>query len=228
MLSEKMANVNILDISTLDGDETEEQLINENKCFQELQTRKMSMVEAVPQKVNDAQEVAVALIGKEVEQIAQDKQALKQYESEINTSQKGWNRLKSETDLKLLVGLLYDWLETLKFPILGQAHLETVVINYKKTDTCFQKFDIEEACLIEYLLKFLSKIQPITKQDQDDILKRFIAAFAQQTVTIDDSTLPEGRCICLRLHFALLFLVVFREGVQKTSRWHSQVPHRAF
>lgn len=73
---------------------------------------------------------------------------------ELNTSQLGWSKLNLETNVLVLIGMLFDWLETLKSPILNMEDLENIVINYKQTELCFFKLNTVRVfkSLILYLL----------------------------------------------------------------------------
>lgn len=50
--------------------------------------------------------------------------------------------------------------------------------------------------MIEYLLRFLSKLQPISKDMQECLLKRFIAAISKQSIVMGDNMVPSGM-ICI-------------------------------
>lgn len=41
-------------------------------------------------------------------------------------------------------------------------------------------------------MRFMSKLQPISKDMQDCILKRFIAAITKQSIVIGDNLVPTG------------------------------------
>lgn len=41
-----------------------------------------------------------------------------------------------------------------------------------------------DAYLVEYLLHFLSKFQPVSKEHHDDLLKKFISVLTHRNVTI--------------------------------------------
>lgn len=53
----------------------------------------------------------------------------------------------------------------------------------------------ETAYLIEYLMRFMSKLQPIPKDMQECILKRFIAAVTKQSIMIGGNLVPSGNFI---------------------------------
>lgn len=138
---------NFSEISTLDGDELNEDLLLENKCFQELETQKSFAQDHLQDDlvVYDIEEVVKALVGNSLDE--DTGMRVKQYENELNSSKVGWMRLSLETDLKVLTSLLFEWLEGLKVPILQVKHFEDIVIMYKQPEECFQKFGLVRAQL---------------------------------------------------------------------------------
>ncbi|KAK4871643.1 hypothetical protein RN001_015767 [Aquatica leii] len=184
------------DLSTIDGETDnvqEELLLNETKCFQELQSQKQLQNVYPPKKICSTSDVITALLTQFDNTDLELAQAILQYEQDINTSQYGWARIKTETDVTLLSCLFFDWLECLKSPIFGQDNLEIIVIHYSNVKHCLSKFDMEEACLVEYLLNFISNLTLSSTGEIDNVLMRFIAALTQQTVVINSVTLPQGR-----------------------------------
>lgn len=178
----------------MDGDEFNEDLLLDNKCFQELETQK-NFAQDNPQEelvIQDIQQVINALLTNFESLDGETRRKIRQYENEINTSKVGWMRLSVETNLNILTSLLFEWLENLKIPILKLEHFENIVVLFKQPEECFQKFGMEESYLIEYILKFLSKLQPISAESLQDILKRFIASLSKHTVNINSTTVPSG------------------------------------
>lgn len=55
--------------------------------------------------------------------------AFKAYKVDLNNRASTWNRLETEVDIKVLTGLLFEWLEHLKSPILGRDGITYVVIH---------------------------------------------------------------------------------------------------
>ena len=47
---------------------------------------------------------------------------------------------------------------------------------------------------IEYLVRFVARLQPLAAEQQRDILRRLIAAFTHQAVPVRNSLLPTGGC----------------------------------
>lgn len=140
----------------MDSDDINENQLLANKCFQELETQRSFQEEPHDEdvEIQDVREVANALL---VDTTTLDPNLLKivhTIEMELNTSQLGWSKLNLETNVLVLIGMLFDWLETLKSPILNMEDLENIVINYKQTELCFFKLNTVRVfkSLILYLL----------------------------------------------------------------------------
>lgn len=117
-------------------------MLQENKCFQELQTQKTYEKASIPEKVYPVGEVICALLADDKTNDEDIKQSVLRYKNEINTSQVGWLQLQSETNLFVLTILLFGWLECLKIPVLNKEKLETIVINYQQTENCLKKLGL--------------------------------------------------------------------------------------
>ncbi|KAL1493369.1 hypothetical protein ABEB36_011435 [Hypothenemus hampei] len=190
------AGDNFSEISTLDGDEiNEELLLVENKCFQELETQK-NFIQDHPHEsfiVRNNEEVLNALLT-DFESLDEDMQKhIRQFEDDINSSKLGWMRLSVENDLLVLACLLFEWLESLREPVLRLKHFEDIVVMYNQPEECFYKFEMEESYLIEYILKFVSKLQPISEESLENLLKRFLASLSKSTIVIRSNPIPSGK-----------------------------------
>ncbi|XP_056645749.1 uncharacterized protein LOC130450997 [Diorhabda sublineata] len=183
------------ELSTLDGEEMSEELFFENRCFQELESQKSFAQEQIEDEivVQDVSLVVNALIVDTDALENATKKKIREYQHQINSSQLGWARLSVETDLTILSALLFDWLEGLKIPVIKMEDFENIVVNYKEPELCFQKFSLEDCFLMEYLLKFFLKIQPVNKENQEDMLKRLIGALSKHSVIINNNTVPSGK-----------------------------------
>lgn len=132
-----------VEFSLLDGEELNETILGENRCFQELETRKTILNDIEDQyDIYDVETIVDALVINACDLTTEEKKCIRQIKYEINCSQQGWLKLNKETNVRILAMLLYDWLECLKSPVIGPAYLESVVVWYKQPDTCFQKFDL--------------------------------------------------------------------------------------
>lgn len=125
----------------MDSEDLTEELIIENKCFQELETQKSFDKESHDQmgQIYDIKDCAEALLTDYYSMDTEAKKAVKQMEYDINNTTIGWARLNLETDLNVLACLLFDWVESLKVPVLDRENLEVIVINYKHPDVCLSK-----------------------------------------------------------------------------------------
>ncbi|CAH1377967.1 hypothetical protein MTP99_019350 [Tenebrio molitor] len=216
------------ELSTLDGDEISEELLIENRCFQELETQKCFNQDLTEKSVaiQDINVAVNALLLDYSTLTNETKKKIKQYQVEINSSQLGWSKLAIETDLILLSMLLFEWIEGLKHPVIRREGFENIVVHYKQPEICFQKFSPEEAYLIEYLLRFISKINPISKDNQDYLIKRIISACSQQTLLIREKMKPidkgfkklrDGTLACTLEFFQSLFELIEVHHSLKTS-----------
>lgn len=135
-------NDSFSELSTLDGDELNEELLIENKCFQELETQK-TFIQKQNQEDIIVQDINIVVNGFKTDVKKFDiltRKKIRQYQNDINTSQLGWVKLSLETDINILIGLLFEWLENLKQPILKRDYFEHIVTLYKQVELCLQKF----------------------------------------------------------------------------------------
>lgn len=131
----------------LDSEELNDSTFGENRCFQELETRKAIFNDLIMDHCDtcDTETVVQALLISASDLTVEERKYIKQIKYEINCSQIGWMKLNRETNINVLVLLLYDWLECLKVPVVGPQDLENIVVLYKQPETCFQKFDLVNA-----------------------------------------------------------------------------------
>jgi hypothetical protein len=146
------------ELSTLDGDEISEELLIENRCFQELETQKCFNQDLTEKSVaiQDINVAVNALLLDYSTLTNETKKKIKQYQVEINSSQLGWSKLAIETDLILLSMLLFEWIEGLKHPVIRREGFENIVVHYKQPEICFQKFSpvsqlVKTSCRNKYL-----------------------------------------------------------------------------
>ncbi|XP_037071249.1 protein tyrosine phosphatase domain-containing protein 1-like [Pollicipes pollicipes] len=112
---------------------------------------------------------------------------------ELNIRQSAWEKLSTETDLKILTGLLFAWLEHLRVPILDKEYLTYIVLAPNKIDYCFTKQDKDTRFTVEYLVRFVSRLQPLTAEQQKTLLLRLAAALTQQGVPVQGILKPAGK-----------------------------------
>ena len=70
------------------------------------------------------------------------KKYIKQYKVDLNHRQSAWTRLQVERNLYVLTGLLYDWLEHLRVPVLSRDDLSYIVILGNHPEACLKKLDL--------------------------------------------------------------------------------------
>lgn len=115
--------------------------LRENKCFQILSQLQCGSAHEIKEPYT-VEEVTAALLVDHNSLEESTKKYIKQFEVEFNCSQTTWSRLKTERNLVVLSGLLYDWLESLKNPIVNREDLSNIVIYNKRPETCLQKLNI--------------------------------------------------------------------------------------
>ena len=98
-----------------------------------------------------------------------------------------------ETDLDILSGLLFEWLETLKHPLLDVDSLSYIVVWSSKPERCLEKLPSCSRYLLEYILRFIIRLRPMTAENQSFITKRFIATLTQQTIWIKNAFYPSSK-----------------------------------
>lgn len=98
-----------------------------------------------------------------------------------------------ETDLDILSGLLFEWLETLKHPLLDVDSLSYIVVWSSKPERCLEKLPSCNRYLLEYILRFIIRLRPMTAENQSFITKRFIAMLTQQTIWIKNAFYPSSK-----------------------------------
>lgn len=150
----------------LDGEDINEETLLQNKCFQELETQKSFDQESgeLDEPIRDIREVAEALLVNTLTINAETKKSIKELQNGINNSQMGWKKLNVESNLFTLSTLLYDWLETLKSPILSRENLETIVIFYKQPDVCLSKLELVSKKIIKTPFNLISRYTSNRKQ----------------------------------------------------------------
>ncbi|XP_069942063.1 protein tyrosine phosphatase domain-containing protein 1-like [Cherax quadricarinatus] len=182
-------------IDSLLNDGIRDQPITENSCYQELASqsdlRRQADQEALqvmmPKEVYEALLVDHSLLNVEF------KKQLKSYRIDLNVKQSAWERLKTETNLFMLTALLFTWLEHLRSPILDVDALSYIVLASSKPEVCLRKMDKEVRYTLEYLIRFVSRLQPFTRSQQETVILRLIASITQQAVPVRGSLLPAGK-----------------------------------
>ncbi|PSN44961.1 hypothetical protein C0J52_05490 [Blattella germanica] len=186
-----------LDDNCLDsvlGDGIQGQMIQDNICFQELSSQSdlrkaMENEKFTPYQVED---VIQALLADHNMLSDGIKKYIRQYRFDLNIRQSAWARLQVEKNLYVLTGLLFDWLEHLRIPILSRDDLSYIVILGTHPEGCLRKLELSSQYVVEYLFRFLARIHPISRDTQLNVIKRFVASLTHQGVPIQGILKPSG------------------------------------
>ncbi|CAD1476371.1 unnamed protein product [Heterotrigona itama] len=177
------------------GDGIHGQDLVDNDCYKEIQSHmdlKVAAQNAALETVS-TEEAIRALIRDNVTLSDKRKKRLQNYQMDLNHRSTAWQRLSMETDLDILSGLLFEWLETLKHSLLDVDSLSYIVVWSSKPQRCLEKLPSSNRYLLEYLLRFISRLRPMTPECQSLITKRFMAALTQQTIWMKSAFYPSGR-----------------------------------
>ncbi|KAJ9575419.1 hypothetical protein L9F63_025631, partial [Diploptera punctata] len=187
-----------LDDNCLDavlGDGIQGQTLQENICFQELSSQSdlRKAVENEKFTLYQVEDVLQALLADHSLLGENVKKYVRQLRVDLNHRQSAWTRLQVEKNLYVLTALLFDWLEHLRVPILSRDDLSYIVILGSQPEVCLKKFDIASQYIIEYLFRFLARLQPISQDTQLNVIKRFVASLTHQGVPIQGILKPAGK-----------------------------------
>ncbi|XP_063833896.1 protein tyrosine phosphatase domain-containing protein 1-like [Ostrinia nubilalis] len=159
--------------------------------------------------------------------LPEDKQKyLKQLRNDINQRKEAITRIDEEEDPAILSGLLCEWLEGLKQPILDREDLSIIVGRAHNVESCILALQMEDMMLIEYLLRFVTRLRPLAAAKKVDIIKRLLASLTHQTVMLtgrclptrrDFSRLREGTCT-QAVNFMLRMIVEIQKDMLKSGR----------
>lgn len=117
---------------------------------------------------------------------------IRRLQKDLNNRNSAWEELSTETNAILLSGLLWSWLDHLRIPVLSLQDLAIVVIWSKKPRECLLKLDNGTRYTTEYLVRFIARLYPATKELRDELLRRLVASLAQQTLCIRGVQRPVG------------------------------------
>ncbi|XP_006609605.1 protein tyrosine phosphatase domain-containing protein 1-like [Apis dorsata] len=188
----------VLDDSCMDdvlGDGIHGQDLVDNNCYKEIQSHmnlKAAAQNTTLQTVTTDEAIRV-LIRDNAILPEKTKKRIQDYQMDLNHRSTAWQRLQMETDLDVLSGLLFEWLETLKHPLLDVDSLSYIVVWSSKPERCLEKLPSCNRYLLEYILRFIIRLRPMTAENQSSITKRFIATLTQQTIWIKNAFYPSNR-----------------------------------
>ncbi|KDR18115.1 protein tyrosine phosphatase domain-containing protein 1-like [Zootermopsis nevadensis] len=187
-----------LDDSCLDavlGDGIHDQTLQDNICYQELSSQSdlrnsVENEKFVPYHVDD---VAQALLADHNVLSDGTRKYIKQYRVNLNHRQSAWTRLQMEKNLYVLTGLLFDWLEHLRLPVLSRDDLSYIVILGSQPESCLKKINLASQYVLEYLFRFLAQLHPLSQETRLNLMKRFVASLTHQGVPIQGILKPSGK-----------------------------------
>ncbi|OAD61090.1 Protein tyrosine phosphatase domain-containing protein 1 [Eufriesea mexicana] len=188
----------VLDDNCVDdvlGDGIHGQDLVDNDCYKEIQSHmdlKAAAQSTAVETVN-TEEIIRALVRDSALLSDRTKKCVQDYQMDLNHRSTAWQRLKMETDLDILSGLLFEWLETLKYPLLDVDSLSYIVAWSSKPQRCLEKLPSCSRYLLEYLLRFISRLRPMTPESQSLITKRFMATLTQQSIWIKSAFYPSSK-----------------------------------
>ncbi|CAL7950525.1 unnamed protein product [Xylocopa violacea] len=174
------------------GDGIHGQDLADNDCYKEIQSHinlKVAAENTALETVS-VEEVIRALVKDHSTLPDKTKKRIQDYQMVLNHRATAWQRIQMETNLDILTGLLFEWLETLKHPLLDVDSLSYIVVWSSKPQRCLEKLSACNRYLLEYLLRFICRLRPMTAESQSLLTKRFMAALTQQSIWIKNSFYP--------------------------------------
>ncbi|XP_075985606.1 uncharacterized protein LOC142982807 [Anticarsia gemmatalis] len=151
---------------------------------------------------------------------------LKELRNDINQQRDAFNKINKEEDPVILTGLLFEWLEGLKQPVLDREDLSVIVGRAYNVESCILALNLEDIMLIEYLLRFVTRLRPLAANKKVDILKRLLASLTHQTVMVSGRCLPtrkdfqrlrDGTCSQV-INFMLRMIVELQKDMMKPGK----------
>ncbi|XP_076749525.1 uncharacterized protein LOC143422620 isoform X2 [Xylocopa sonorina] len=174
------------------GDGIHGQDLADNDCYKEIQSHidlKAAAQNTALETVS-IEEVIRALVKDDSTLPDKTKKRIQDYQMILNHRATAWQRIQMETNLDILSGLLFEWLETLKHPLLDVDSLSYIVVWSSKPQRCLEKLSGCNRYLLEYFLRFICRLRPMTAESQSLLTKRFMAALTQQSIWIKNSFYP--------------------------------------
>ncbi|XP_026666796.1 protein tyrosine phosphatase domain-containing protein 1-like isoform X6 [Ceratina calcarata] len=177
------------------GDGIHEQDLTENDCYKEIQSHIDLKVAAenTSLEIVSAEQAIRALVRDNATLPDKTKKRIQNYQMDLNHRSSAWQRIQMETNLDILSGLLFEWLETLKHPLLDVDSLSYIVVWSTKPQKCLEKLPTCNRYLLEYLLRFICRLRPMTIESQSLITKRFMATLTQQSTWIKNNFYPSSK-----------------------------------
>ncbi|TRY78080.1 hypothetical protein TCAL_10411 [Tigriopus californicus] len=186
------------------GDGIHGQTLQDNMVTKELEShhgfQKVAKEEMLPKCNPDA--VHEAFLANHAERIraegsnewaTEETLLFKRYRVDLNNRASAWDKLETETNLFVLTALLLEWLEHLKSPVLNKDGITYVVIRCDNIDAALRKLPIHVCYILEYIVRFVARLQPLKRSQSENLMKRFVAALTHQSLSIEGKTYPGGK-----------------------------------
>ncbi len=183
------------------GDGIRNQPLNENSVMKELAShadlRQAAANEVLPKY--SADDIYTAFLDDHADKLKRngegdfataDNLLYKQYRTDLNYKMSAWDRIDTETNLFVLTALLLEWLEHLRQPILDKDGITYVVIHCDNIDAALKRLPNHVCYILEYLIRFVARLRPLTKDKSENLMCRLMAALTHQCIVIDDKQYP--------------------------------------
>ncbi|XP_064605201.1 protein tyrosine phosphatase domain-containing protein 1-like isoform X2 [Liolophura sinensis] len=118
------------------------------------------------------------------------KEKLIELEEELNASDKAWQQLSEENDPLVLSGLLWDWLNHLKEPVLRAQDISTLLDHVDDPDVGLKRLEKGICVTVEYLMKVLVHLQPLEEELEDRVFEILLSHLTHKTVRHDPVLSP--------------------------------------
>ncbi|UYV76444.1 PTPDC1 [Cordylochernes scorpioides] len=169
--------------------------LSQNSCYRELAARRATESEgsgdmALHHSVAQA-DIVKALMANHTLLSPDFITTLRDYQRELNSRGSAWDRLRQETDLMTLTGLLWCWLEHLKDPILDRQDLTYLVLLAERPADGLAKLENEHSFTVEYLVHFVARLG-VLGEERDNVLRRILASLTRQSVAVNGALVPAG------------------------------------
>lgn len=116
--------------------------------------------------------------------------AMNTYQKHLNESPDSWDTLSRETNVDILCGLFWSWLENMTEPILNKKSLIYVVLKAERPLEGLGKLDKETRYTLEYLLRFIVRLQGDDHEGKDLLTQKLLATLTHQSIKLSQVTSP--------------------------------------
>lgn len=121
------------------------------------------------------------------------KRQIRHFRFALNDHQSSWERIRVESDISLLSGLLFEWLEHLRHPVFDQNCLTYLVTAASNVEFCLKKMELDTRYTVEYLVRFVSRLTLLPSDQQSSVIRRLMASLTHQAVPVNGVLKPAGK-----------------------------------